>query len=47
MINLPAYLQGLETGSLPIVFGHYKIAGEPCLLDAAAACLHFPSRPVS
>lgn len=41
----PEYLQGLETGSLPIVFGHYKIAGEPCLLDATAACLDFPARP--
>lgn len=39
------YLHGIEAGTSPIVFGHYKIEGEPRLLDATAACLDFPAQP--
>jgi hypothetical protein len=39
------YLHGMEAGSLPVAFGHYKIAGMPRLIDRTAACLDFPERP--
>jgi hypothetical protein len=43
---LPAdALMNLRPDRGPVLFGHYKVAGNPRILDSTAACLDFPEAP--
>jgi hypothetical protein len=44
--NVPAdALANLRPDGGPVLFGHYKIAGNPRILNGTAACLDFPEVP--